>query len=997
MVSRLHKFGKQYDENRKNKKSEMEDELLSSLSFQPQISQRSKNIIKGKKDAIKENQKSGYLPLYDSERLTEIENHKKTKIEKLKQEIKEKEEQKKLEEDEILRKVAEKTNSSKYNEMDYMEKFEGYQQAYEKRKKEEQEAKNLQHSDISFKPNLNKKSKNILNKSGLHNFNDRQKSYQEKNKKRRQKLEKEIEHSFKPKINKKSRMLTSRKKERPSRRKSPMKSFNEINQSYIYATPKNQNGSGAVLHKLNYNIDESEKSLFSSENHQTEGKTDEIQEISDFINKNKNEVEMTSNDIVDFFNMHAGGNVGQNPNLQQEVNESQAEQIHQIIVNGPSDELHQNILDSQNDSLQQNILDGKLDQCQQDSDFRKENVNSDTQDFMNEGQLISHQDGFGQISLDEINSEGQTTQIQYDRAAYERINSQQRNGDGMTTEQMSYDQFNQYQDHQQIVNQDLNGAGQDQMLLDRSNRNRLNQEGTDEGMSKEEMTSKMINQDIMNHNISEQDPAQQDFQAQDGLKLRRMNQNVGHNTEYGQDAQDQQRLNQDGYTHEMMGQNMTNQQMVNQNRSQQEGRNFERPNDDILQRERMVEEMYRRGEIDERQLQQYRQHFDQMRQERALQNQRNEQYANRDGQQYNQDGYSQERYNQEGYNQDGTTNQNIYNQDRMTQEQFDQMNRDQMNQRRMNNDNEFRDLNDREEDGIFAQNEEAYRNANSRDVENNSAQTYNAQNQMNNLATPGSQNSAEKRDASFQTSGPYSDEDEGALNQENHLSNIPEESHDQSNIEFNQRDENFLGEEHKAYDTGKLNENDESLQNRDMQAHPQNGLNHQSKGQIGEAVEDPKEGYYTPDQKINTASHLDTVKEATLEETFKHDLTGDERNLQVHEGDNTQELIKEDLGALGKNHEVNETSEVRLNPENSNNIESYNSYMKSEEESGQIDSKKAAIEEMIAAEAKKFGANRSKKSKKARKSKKSKKDVELGLGSMELLNGILKQYKHCVK
>ena len=78
------------------------------------------------------------MPIYEEERLKEIENSKKMKIERIKQELQLKEELRKQEEDEILEIVAQKTDPSKYKKEEYLEKIELELKAYQMRKREEQ-------------------------------------------------------------------------------------------------------------------------------------------------------------------------------------------------------------------------------------------------------------------------------------------------------------------------------------------------------------------------------------------------------------------------------------------------------------------------------------------------------------------------------------------------------------------------------------------------------------------------------------------------------------------------------------------------------------------------------------------------------------------------------------------------------------------------------------------------------------------------------------------
>lgn len=139
MVDRLHKYYQIYNDRKKAKKNQSEDELMSSLSFKPKISQNSKSIINNlSRKHVNDELRSKYMPIYEEERLKEIENSKKMKIERIKQELQLKEELRKQEEDEILEIVAQKTDPSKYKREEYLEKIELELKAYQMRKREEQ-------------------------------------------------------------------------------------------------------------------------------------------------------------------------------------------------------------------------------------------------------------------------------------------------------------------------------------------------------------------------------------------------------------------------------------------------------------------------------------------------------------------------------------------------------------------------------------------------------------------------------------------------------------------------------------------------------------------------------------------------------------------------------------------------------------------------------------------------------------------------------------------
>lgn len=76
----------------------------------------------------------------------------------------------------------------------------------------------------------------------------------------------------------------------------------------------------------------------------------------------------------------------------------------------------------------------------------------------------------------------------------------------------------------------------------------------------------------------------------------------------------------------------------------------------------------------------------------------------------------------------------------------------------------------------------------------------------------------------------------------------------------------------------------EFYKNKDMENFMQNGLNHPSKEELGEEIEiknhnenEEEKDFHTPLQRINNLEILETVGEASIEETLKQDMTIEEK------------------------------------------------------------------------------------------------------------------------
>lgn len=236
IVERLYTCWRMYKDRMEKRKYKYEEDLLETNTFKPEISENSKSIINElHRKHHNDEAAAKYLPIYKEKRLKEIENHKKLKMERIKEELMQRELKLKQEEDEILRLVAAKTDSRKYNEKEFLENIEVKFNAYLQKKKQEREEHDAQYSDITFTPVISSKSKNIMkNKCGAKTFRERQKEYQDKNAERKKKLEQQLIPSFKPTLNPRSKKLHKRMKSdatlktRNSNRESAAKSYDNV-------------------------------------------------------------------------------------------------------------------------------------------------------------------------------------------------------------------------------------------------------------------------------------------------------------------------------------------------------------------------------------------------------------------------------------------------------------------------------------------------------------------------------------------------------------------------------------------------------------------------------------------------------------------------------------------------------------------------------------------------------------------------------------------------
>lgn len=172
-------------------------------------------------------------------------------------------------------------------------------------------------------------------------------------------------------------------------------------------------------------------------------------------------------------------------------------------------------------------------------------------------------------------------------------------------------------------------------------------------------------------------------------------------------------------------------------------------------------------------------------------------------------------------------------------------------------------------------------------------------------------------------------------------------------------------------------EDDSADNSRDMQEYLQNGLNQPTKYEPGQ---EQNQNHLRND---DTNDPLETVGEATIEETTRQDITLEDKFTISY--DAPKEEKKSKRGSKNK-----EKLYVAHN-ESSRILKEYNSYGQSEEESGCIES-----EEVITTKPLK-SKNPDGKTDQSKKKQKNNNDAEMGAGSLDILDGILKQFKHCVK
>ena len=274
------------------RKYKYEEELLETNTFKPEISENSKQIINElSKKHYKDDQSAKYLPIYSEKRLKEIENQKKLKLERIKEELSQRELKIKQEEDEILKLVAAKTSSSKYNEKDILDNIEAKFKHYLDKKKKEREENESKYSEITFKPVISDKSKDILKRKGVaKTFRERQVEYENKNYEKKKKLEQQMVPTFKPILNPKSKLM--QKKAKPDSTSKPnTRNKHNATKSYENLQIKNQYKyieDTKRIHEEIQEVDEEDSSnlqFFNSQINRVQN--EEIKEISDFINAYK--------------------------------------------------------------------------------------------------------------------------------------------------------------------------------------------------------------------------------------------------------------------------------------------------------------------------------------------------------------------------------------------------------------------------------------------------------------------------------------------------------------------------------------------------------------------------------------------------------------------------------------------------------------------------------------------------------------------------------------
>lgn len=289
IVDRLYTFWKIYQDRMEKRKYKHEEELLETNTFRPEISENSKNIMSElSKKHYKDELAAKYLPIYNDKRLKEIENHKKMKMERIKDELAKRDLKLKEEEDEILRIVAAKTSSSKYNQKEIMENIEVRCKQYLDKKNREKEEKEAKFSEITFTPVISDRSKNILKKKGgAKTFRERQIEFENRNLEKKKKLEQQMQPSFKPAVNPRSK-LTHKKGKADVTDKNMSRNKHGATKSFENLQVKNQykyiEASKRIHEEIPEVEDEESSNLHNYNNKISLIQNEEIKEISDFIN-----------------------------------------------------------------------------------------------------------------------------------------------------------------------------------------------------------------------------------------------------------------------------------------------------------------------------------------------------------------------------------------------------------------------------------------------------------------------------------------------------------------------------------------------------------------------------------------------------------------------------------------------------------------------------------------------------------------------------------------
>lgn len=166
----------------------------------------------------------------------------------------------------------------------------------------------------------------------------------------------------------------------------------------------------------------------------------------------------------------------------------------------------------------------------------------------------------------------------------------------------------------------------------------------------------------------------------------------------------------------------------------------------------------------------------------------------------------------------------------------------------------------------------------------------------------------------------------------------------------------------------------------------QNGLN---KPLEEEKIHVTRETYETPYQRKqhDTNIALETVGEATIEETTKQDIDVTQEDKFYDTRSEREESKAKPKGKRGS--KFSKLSNYKK--DSSKILQEYNSYMQSEEESGRIEPEESMVGKT------KQSNNSTMKPGHMSMSSHPRSEEELGMGSLVLLEQVLKQYKHCVK
>lgn len=327
--------------------------------------------------------------IYEEKRLKEIENQRKIKTDRIREEVRRREMERKQEEDEILKLVQSKTDPKKYNQEEFLENIESNLKKYFMNKEKEREELELKYSEITFKPTISKKSENMVKKkNGAKTFRERQLEFQQRNKEKQEKLKLELAPSFKPTLNKKSKMIQKRLKGSSSHKRIITL---ENTPSIIKSNSPKKRQKDPIACHLNYDIEEVEEENGEEiSNHIIRATDEEIQEISDFINNPRpriNDYELNSQAIMDMI-------FSKTEKIQEELNQFNSNREHEINdreLDDLQEQLEHQEAEELNDREEDSEEDGR---AQSDNNLENKDMQEYLQNGLNQPSRQNNQEPF---------------------------------------------------------------------------------------------------------------------------------------------------------------------------------------------------------------------------------------------------------------------------------------------------------------------------------------------------------------------------------------------------------------------------------------------------------------------------------------------------------------------------------------------------------------------------------------------------------------------------